>query len=298
MNEQELLKRLRSLTVWQRFGERAPHKPLLLLYALGRLLNHAERLVSYTDVKSDLTNLLKLVGPPRKSYHPAEPFKRLPGDGLWELDLPRELSGRPLPTLYESELLSYNIAGGFSHEIYEFLMERTDLIQSVACRLLTENFPVSYHDEIRRCVGLLESEVVPVTREQAKRDPRFRDDVLRAYGRSCSVCGSDLRLADALFDLEAAHIMWHSAEGPDEVPNGLALCGFHHKAFDRGAWGLRQRDSGFTIQVSSDLNGSSQAVDLLLDFEGEKLRLPRKCEHFPDPRYVEWHTKQVFRDAR
>ena len=296
MIEQELLKRLRSLTVWQRFGERAPHKPLLLLYALGRLQKRAVRLVRYAEVKPDLTNLLKLFGPPRKSYHPNQPFKRLPRDGPWELDVPPELSHRPLPTIGDSELLKFEVLGGFKQEVYDLLMERSDLIESIASTLLAENFPVSYHDEIRRCVGLATSELVLDTREQPKRDPRFRDNVLRAYGRSCCVCGSDLRLADSLFDLEAAHIMWHSAKGPDAVPNGLALCGFHHKAFDRGAWGLRQQDSGFTIQVSSDLNGSSQAIDLLLGFDGEDLRPPRKYEHFPDPRYVQWHTKQVFRD--
>ncbi len=298
MNEQELFRRVSSLKMWKRPGERAPHKPLLLLYALGRIQNKEDRLVSYTEVKPDLTSLLKLFGPPRDSYSPYDPFKRLPGDGLWELDLPPELSDRPLPTLYEKELISYDIAGGFNQEIYDFLIERDDLVETIASRLLSENFPASYHDEIRRCVGLIERELVTETKEHAKRNPKFREDVLRAYGRSCSVCGSDLRLADSLFDLEAAHIMWHSAEGPDEVPNGLALCGFHHKAFDRGAWGLQQQESGFTIRVSSDLNGSSQAIDFLLDFEGESLRPPRKCEHFPDPRYVEWHTTQVFRDSR
>ncbi|MDI8841686.1 ACP phosphodiesterase, partial [Salmonella enterica subsp. enterica serovar Anatum] len=38
--------------------------------------------------------------------------------------------------------------------------------------------------------------------------------------------------------LEAAHIRWKQHHGPCEVPNGLALCAIHHKAFDRGSIGL------------------------------------------------------------
>ena len=35
--------------------------------------------------------------------------------------------------------------------------------------------------------------------------------------------------------IEAAHIKWHQAGGPDTEDNGLALCTLHHKRFDRGA---------------------------------------------------------------
>jgi HNH endonuclease len=36
--------------------------------------------------------------------------------------------------------------------------------------------------------------------------------------------------------LEAAHIKWFQARGPDVVQNGLALCSLHHKIFDLGAF--------------------------------------------------------------
>jgi HNH endonuclease len=36
--------------------------------------------------------------------------------------------------------------------------------------------------------------------------------------------------------LDAAHIEWFQASGPDVVPNGLALCSLHHKIFDLGAF--------------------------------------------------------------
>lgn len=294
MNDQELLELVANIRVWQQYDQRAPHKPLLILCALGRLRQRSNRLVAYSDIEHTLTELLELFGPPRRSHHPDQPFKRLPGDNLWELQFPAELEGRPSTSLNLTELRKFNVAGGFPQEIYDYLSNRNDLVETIASKLLATNFPSTYHDEIRRMVGLDTEEATVATKKNV-RDPQFRENVLRAYGRECCVCGSNLRLDNSLFDLEAAHIMWHSHGGPDKVNNGLALCGFHHKAFDRGAWGLQPSD--YSIQVSSELNGSSQAMDMLLNFEGENLRLPRKSSFHPDSEFIQWHRREVFRDA-
>jgi hypothetical protein len=63
----------------------------------------------------------------------------------------------------------------------------------------------------------------------------FRAAVLEAYLAECCVCGFSLRLVDGLIGVDAAHIQWHSHGGPDEVPNGLALCALHHRVLDHGA---------------------------------------------------------------
>ena len=59
--------------------------------------------------------------------------------------------------------------------------------------------------------------------------------MLTAYEWRCAVCGLDVRLGSVSIILEAAHIKWHQAGGPDEESNGLALGVLHHKAFDLGA---------------------------------------------------------------
>jgi predicted restriction endonuclease len=43
-----------------------------------------------------------------------------------------------------------------------------------------------------------------------------------------------LPVASHFVGVEAAHIKWHQAGGPDTSPNGIALCALHHKLFDRG----------------------------------------------------------------
>ena len=97
MNREEFLKSLGGLNVWKRGGERAPHKPLLLLLALGRLSQNENRLVRYEEVETRLRRLLESCGPPRKVTHPEFPFWHLQTDGIWEIpereNLPKKNGG-------------------------------------------------------------------------------------------------------------------------------------------------------------------------------------------------------------
>ena len=68
----------------------------------------------------------------------------------------------------------------------------------------------------------------------------FAPTVLEAYLAECCVCGFSLRPVDGLIGVDAAHIRWHAHGGPDEVPNGLALCALHYRLFDLKAITLRE----------------------------------------------------------
>ena len=293
MDREGFLARIRELNVWGAKGRRAPHKPLLLLLALGRLESGEPRLTRFEEVEAPLSNLLRLFGPPSKVLHPEYPFGRLRRDGLWEIPndtgLPQTRSG----DLHKRPLLRQRVEGGLPESVYQMLLADRELIASTAQLLLQGHFPASLHDDIRTAVGLRWEWVVrdaPVAR-----DPNFRSAVLRAYERRCAVCNYDIRLGDESLGLEAAHIKWHAAGGPDDVSNGLALCGFHHKALDRGAWGLEPADHGFRILVSSEVHGQSAALGWLRDFHGEGLRRPLLVSDVPLLRHVEWHRRQVFR---
>ena len=63
MRRADLLQRVQGINVWKRRGERAPHKPLLLLYALARAA-HGERDIRYERVDEMLGSLLQKFGPP------------------------------------------------------------------------------------------------------------------------------------------------------------------------------------------------------------------------------------------
>lgn len=68
---------------------------------------------------------------------------------------------------------------------------------------------------------------------------RFKFEVFRRYGAVCAVC--DLAI-DGLLD--AAHIRDKRYRGSDDPRNGLVLCTLHHRAFDRGMFGIQVGDLG------------------------------------------------------
>ena len=308
VNRSKFLQKLGQVKFWRTRGQRAPHKPLLVLLALGRVARGEERLARYEqDIERLLTDLLERFGPPRKKIHPEYPFGRLKNDGLWEIP-----GGESLPTtekgdLHRSGLIKHAVTGGFPEPIYELLLSDSGLVQQAAQALLYEHFPYSLHDDIRTAAGfpaeflVQESPGLPyglaVPRSPARpRDRNFRHAVLRAYEGCCAACGFDLRLENELLGLEAAHIKWHSAGGPSKVLNGLALCSIHHKALDRGALGLAPVVGGFKVLISAKVYGESDATRWFWDCHNAPLRSPRSSEFKPKAEFVKWHTREVFRD--
>ena len=86
LSRDEILRAFDRINVWSRGSERAPHKPLLVLYALAQLALGEPRAIAFRDVATKLRDLLKEFGPSRKSYHPEHPFWWLQTDGLWVVE--------------------------------------------------------------------------------------------------------------------------------------------------------------------------------------------------------------------
>ena len=294
MTRDELLRRIAKINVGRSHGKRAPHKPLLLLLALGRIINSEERLVSYSEIEPQLKELLRAFGTPSTTLHPEQPFGRLGNDGLWEIPGAKRLARTGSGDYIIGDLRGHDAHGGFPEEVFGLLLSRPEVVLEVAEELLQRHFPLSLHDEICELVGLPKRWVVQ-DKFAAKRDPAFRLNVLREYERRCAVCEFDVRLGDELIGLEAAHIRWHSHRGPDKVTNGLALCGLHHKALDKGALGLEMASSGLEVVISSELTGLTTPVRWFLDYHRKPLRLPRNRELAPTMQYVRWHQRNVFR---
>ena len=75
---------------------------------------------------------------------------------------------------------------------------------------------------------------------------RFRELVVAAYRERCAVC----HLGHVEL-LDAAHILEDRDErGKPEVPNGLALCGVHHGAYDANIMGI---DPDRKIHIRADI---------------------------------------------
>lgn len=76
MTPGELQNLFANLKVWHGQGWRAPNKPLLALWAIGRCLRNEVRLAPYDEIARELGSLLRRFGPPRKRVNPDV------GDGL------------------------------------------------------------------------------------------------------------------------------------------------------------------------------------------------------------------------
>ena len=290
MDKEEIRHQIANLNVWRRGGQRAPHKPLLLLYALGKCLRGEDRLIPYSEVDQELKKLLAEFGPPRKSNHPEYPFWRLQTDGLWELpdakNLRRRSSSSDVP---KTELLRNDVHGGFTHDVFQLFASDRRFLTEVVTDILNASFPASIHGDILQAVGI---DLEKTAARAQVRDPYFRDRVLRAYEYQCAVCGFNVRVGDSLVALEAAHIKWHQAGGPDREENGIALCTLHHKLFDRGAFTISE---DMRMTVSERAHGTSGFQEWLMNFHGHSIRPPQRSDYYPGSTFVAWHVREVFK---
>lgn len=116
--------------------------------------------------------------------------------------------------------------------IFDTLQATPDLLIEIATDILNRNFPSSLHEEIVESVGL-DLSLGYSLRKKKKRDPEFREKVIRAYEYKFAVCDFDLKLSKSMLALEAAHIRWHTHQGPDVENNGFSLCSMHHSCLIR-----------------------------------------------------------------
>ncbi|MFF2726920.1 phosphorothioated DNA-binding restriction endonuclease [Streptomyces sp. NPDC058008] len=290
------VERTAELRQWTRSGVRAPHKPLLFLYALSRFRRDADDELRYSAVEDDLRRLLAEYGPANPTT-PAYPFHHLVSDGVWEVRTER---GPGSPGTGVRALRATGAAGRLTPELRAALRRDPSLLGRMTRVLLDLNFPPSLHGELCEAVGLeleeAETEVVAAGRRQ--RDRRMRELVLTAYEYRCAFCGYDGRIGTVPVGLEAAHVRWWAFDGPDDVENGLCLCSLHHKLFDKGVLGLGEgRDPGVDhrILVSQSFVGHSAAArEHVVALAGRPLIGPQPGVRPVAATHRSWHTGQVF----
>ncbi|THA59607.1 restriction endonuclease [Streptomyces sp. A0958] len=284
------LERTAKLRQWTRSGARAPHKPLLVLYALARFQQDAADELRYSAVEGDLKRLLAEYGPANPTT-PAYPFHHLVSDGVWEVRTDR---GAGSPGTGVRELRATGATGRLAPELRSALRREPSLLGRMARVLLDLNFPPSLHDELCETVGLelQRAETVEVSAVRRRRDRRMRELVLTAYEYRCAFCGYDGRIGAVPVGLEAAHVRWWAFGGPDDVENGLCLCSLHHKLLDKGVLGVGE---GHRILVSQSFVGHSAAAgEHVVALAGRPLIGPQPGVRPIAPDHRAWHASQVF----
>ena len=271
-------------------GVSAPHKPLLLMLTLSDYYMSSKESWTFEELEKPLINLLEQFGPVplKKVYHPEYPFIRLSNDKIWKVNADTLIS---TSKDYSSVFLKENHAvGSFAPEVLELLKSNRRQIPDLIYAILDTNFPETIHQEIIDAIGFRGEEIVMSRR--LYRDPAFRDVVLNSYEYKCAVCGLSARMGSHLVGIEAAHIYWHQAGGPDTVTNGVALCSLHHKLFDIGAFALKD---DYILLASSWIHDGRMLDEVLFRFHGRKIHLPLNPAEMPRKEFIQWQRKNIFK---
>jgi putative restriction endonuclease len=112
--------------------------------------------------------------------------------------------------------------------------------------------------------------------------PLFRANVLRAYESRCALC----RLRHRAL-LDAAHIREDREGGEPVVPNGVAMCAIHHRAFDAHVLGVRP---DYVVELRRDVLTEQDGPTLRHALQGmhqSALTVPRDRRAQPDRQLLE-----------
>ena len=311
MQLQEFLDAVLSQRMYQRAGERAPHKPLTVLYALGRAVK-GERLTSYSVAESDIARLLSRFGPPRDNHKPEQPAWRLlqPSSTvqIWDIAGAARVRTYANGDPNRADLCEF-ASIGLSASAFALFHNRPADAQYAATCIAEHLLPSSIQGELLEAVGLSGTDGVQedllspdlqlsiskrerVLAERSRRNAMFSRKVLAAYGHRCAVCSVAPKIDDRHFGLEAAHIRWVEAGGPDDVCNGICLCRMHHVALDRGALTLRQ---DFRVEISTRLSLDDATRAIFEPFHGRLATIPLRDGDWPHKDALDWHRNQVFK---
>jgi putative restriction endonuclease len=292
----QVLDRFASLRQHRRDGQRSPHKPLLVLLALGRLAATGSSELPWSAAESQLADLIAEFGPPSRTSRAqsaAYPFTRLRTDGVWVLnqDVQMDLVG---------PLASKHVTGRLEPAVESALRDHPALISSAARTLVLSNFPETVAPDVLAAVGFEPEAVLTPEGDQGddrhaamqrRRNPGWRTAVLQAWDRQCAFCGYDGQMSGASAGIDAAHVRWFTFDGPDDLDNGLALCVLHHKLFDLGALGL---DPNHRVLVSGAFTARTPAGRAVYELHG-RLLTPRPGTITPADSHITWHARQVFK---
>ena len=154
-NDADDVRRLfKKLKVWKQHGQRAPHKPLLALWAIGRGKKGLPRLTPFRKVDDEVGKLIRTFLPRRAQIRVEYPFWRLRNDGVWEIiggaNVRETQAGDP----YRRDLVKHDVLGGFTEAIYNALRDDPFLAVEIAHSLARVHFPTTPPERVLEATGV------------------------------------------------------------------------------------------------------------------------------------------------
>ncbi|MBM7648651.1 putative restriction endonuclease [Bacillus ectoiniformans] len=263
-------------------------KPLLLLLLLSKIDNdeRVKNVFKYSEVEKELDLLIRNFGNRTSGAKPYQPFHHLNSSPIWDLHLPVGVELTSGKTANVSLLRQESVYGFLNEEAFH-LLKHDERSRTILINYILEKFwPQTIQDELRSYFNF--SFYNPY--KQLKRDPKFAPKVLANFRYKCAMCGFQAHFNQIPFGLDAAHILWHSFEGPSTVENGLSLCKLHHWAFDKGVLTVLPDKK---IKVSKHFVGSeNKSQKYIEDLDGITLLDWKEVE--PSKDFFSWHNENIF----
>ncbi|KAB7707129.1 hypothetical protein F9802_08950 [Bacillus aerolatus] len=263
-------------------------KPLLLLLLLSKIDRdeNIKNKFHYKEVEAELDLIIKSFGNRTGRPNSFQPFHHLNSSPIWDLKLPEGVQLTSSKTAAVSLLRQESVYGFINEEAFK-LLEKDKRSRTILINYILEKYwPQTIQDELRTYFNF--SFYNPY--KLVKRDPRFARHVLANFRYKCAMCGFQALFNQTPFGLDAAHILWHSFEGPSTIDNGLALCKLHHWAFDKGVVTVLPDKK---IKVSKHFIGAENTSQTFIEgLDGSDLLEWKEVE--PSVEYFNWHNKNIF----
>lgn len=131
----------------------------------------------------------------------------------------------------------------------------------------------------------LEDQTEYTHQQRRARSALFSRNVKQLYDYTCAICGARRLSPTGNPEVEAAHIYPKSENGSDDLRNGIALCQFHHWAFDSG-WLSLSDDLDILVNQSKEIDTPDEIEAL----SGKTARESERPDH-PHPSFLSAHRK-------
>lgn len=292
-------------------GEKAPHKPILLL-AVIQLFEEGILAENRIHITPELVATFEkiwaaLVPEPHWQPRLYLPFYHLSTekDPFWHIQSEGGL-GDVLTSSYSPKSLhALDSVVAFAYlnsSVFELFMNSATR-RIVKQKLLDEFFPNRTFDQhklindrkayltdiedefLGKKKSAAESEIQYETRSSV-----FKVQVPRVYGYQCAISGLRVSAKTSVSMVDACHIQpWHIAHN-DTIQNGICLTPTLHRAFDRG---LISISSDYLVLIADSVfDEDRNSTYALSQFIRQPLKLPIDPRLAPSQELLEWHRNE------
>lgn len=278
---------LDSVRRWAAGGQRAPHKPLLLLMVIARMERGEPAEIVFADTEATFADTLRAFCPSVSNPRLGYPFWRLRNDEVWTVT-PDDFIVNSAGDVSVQELRRRHAVGRLRPDVQRQLAADPLQLRELVARLAEMVVGASQVQD------LLDAVQMPwVPGRLHDRDPGFRRRIMALYDSSCAACGFNAQLGHMSIGVDAAHLWALSYGGCNDDSNGLALCAIHHRAFDLGAIGIDGQMRWAASEKLRGLVGSPAVAALFGKLPGAPL-VANRHGGWPSAQAAAWHWRNVF----